>query len=104
MAVLARVGSTFNSDSADITGMRTPRRLDFLPLEANQLPTSSNTEQPPRTNETATSASRRLREGFILFRRRRRSGRSLHGSRALRRRGYGIGRHRAVGNGAAVLQ
>ncbi len=70
-ACAARVASTFSSLSSDITGMRTPRRLDFLPLEENQLPTSSNTEQPDSSSEAAASTrQKRATRDFILFRRR----------------------------------
>src|SRR5258708_3040260 len=62
------VGSGLRSVSSAITGMRTPRRLDFLPLEENHLPTSSNTEQPPSSSEAAASTrQRRTARDFIYF-------------------------------------
>src|SRR6478672_6866902 len=68
MGVLATVGSGLRSESSDITGMRTPRRLDFLPLVENQPPTSSNTEQPHSSSDAAASTRQRLRlRDFIYF-------------------------------------
>src|SRR5258706_8276061 len=68
MGVPVKVLSALRSESSDITGMRTPRRLDFLPLVANQLPTSSNTEQPPSSSEAAASTrqKRTARDLIIL--------------------------------------
>ena len=63
-----KAASGFSSESSDITGMRTPRRLDFLPLVANQLPTSSKTEQPPSSSEAAASTrQKRTARDLIYF-------------------------------------
>src|SRR6185369_2993759 len=68
MGVAARVASVFTSESSDITGMRTPRRLDFLPLVVNQPPTSSSTEQPLSSSEAAASTrQRRTTRDAIYF-------------------------------------
>src|SRR4051812_4415952 len=68
MGVLARLASGLRSASSDITGMRTPRKLDFLPLLENQPPTSSNTEQPHSSSDAAANTRQRLRlRDFIYF-------------------------------------
>src|SRR5262245_40898050 len=67
MGVLATVGSGLRSASSDITGMRTPRRLDFLPLVENQPPPSSNTEQPPSKDAAASTRLKRTTRDLIYF-------------------------------------
>src|SRR3954471_12363445 len=61
------VGSGLISESSDITGMRTPRRLDFLPLEVNQPPTSSSTEQPLSSNEAVASTRQRRTARDVIY-------------------------------------
>src|SRR4029078_8610944 len=61
------VASGLMSESSDITGMRTPRRLDFLPLLANQLPTSSSTEQPLSSSEAAASTRQKRKAREVLY-------------------------------------
>src|SRR5689334_6589622 len=114
MRSLARAASTFSSLSSDITGMRTPRRLDFLPLEVNQLPISSVTAQPESSSALAArTRQRRATRLFILFR--RLGGRGLGSrSRGGARRGGGgrgsecFGRrrcgHGAITGRAAILE